>query len=86
MATQGEGGSFGDCCENLKDAMQGEDFEPLIAVDDDGILYMSVGLLGLDGEGSEANTIDYPIFFCPFCGSKLQTPEQIDAKTSGNSN
>ena len=31
MAAQGAGGKFGDCCENLKDAMQGEDFEPLIA-------------------------------------------------------
>lgn len=84
MATQGIGGKFGDCCENLKDAMQGEDFEPLIAVDDEGILYLSVGLLGLDGQDDEANTIDYPMFFCPFCGSKLQTPEQIDAKTSSN--
>jgi hypothetical protein len=84
MAAQGAGGKFGDCCENLKDAMQGEDFEPLIAVDDEGILYLSVGLLGLDGQDGEANTIDYPMFFCPFCGSKLQTPEQIDAKTSPN--
>jgi hypothetical protein len=84
MAAQGAGGKFGDCCENLKDAMQGEDFEPLIAVDDEGVLYLSVGLLGLDGQDDEANTIDYPMFFCPFCGSKLQTPEQIDAKTSSN--
>jgi hypothetical protein len=38
----------------------------------------------LDGQDDEANTIDYPMFFCPFCGSKLQTPEQIDAKTSSN--
>jgi hypothetical protein len=83
MTGQSAGGNFGDCCENLKEAMQGEDFEPLIAVDDDGVLYLSVGLLGLDGEQDEANTIDYPIFFCPFCGSKLQTPEQIDAKSSG---
>lgn len=84
MAVQGAGGKFGDCCENLKDAMQGEDFEPLIAVDDEGVLYLSVGLLGLDGQDDEANTIDYPMFFCPFCGSKLQTPEQIDAKTNSN--
>jgi hypothetical protein len=84
MTAQSTDGNFGNCCENLKDAMQGEDFEPLIAVDDDGILYMSVGLLGLDGEEHEANTIDYPIFFCPFCGTKLQTPEQIDAKASSS--
>jgi hypothetical protein len=81
MAVQGTSGNFGECCESLKDAMQGEDFEPLIAVDDDGVLYMSVGLLGLDGHQDEANTIDYPVFFCPFCGTKLQTPEEIDAKS-----
>jgi hypothetical protein len=85
MAVQSANGNFGECCESLKDAMQGEDFEPLIAVDDDGVLYMSVGLLGLDGHQDEANTIDYPVFFCPFCGTKLQSPEEIDAK-SGSSN
>jgi hypothetical protein len=86
MAAQGEGGKFGDCCENLKEAIQGEDFEPLIAVDDDGVLYMSIGLLGLEGQDHEANTIDYPVFFCPFCGTKLQTPEQIDEKASASNN
>jgi hypothetical protein len=85
MAAPSASGNFGGCCESLKDAMQGEDFEPLIAVDDDGVLYMSVGLLGLDGHQDEANTIDYPVFFCPFCGTKLQSPEEIDAK-SGSSN
>ena len=85
MAAQGTSGNFGECCDSLKDAMQGEDFEPLIAVDDDGVLYMSVGLLGLDGHQDEANTIDYPVFFCPFCGTKLQTPEEIDAKNGGSS-
>jgi len=81
MVAQSASGNFGECCESLKDAMQGEDFEPLIAVDDDGVLYMSVGLLGLDGHQDEANTIDYPVFFCPFCGTKLQSPEEIDAKS-----
>jgi hypothetical protein len=84
MAADSTGSNFGDCCENLKEAMQGEDFEPLIAADDDGVLYLSVGLLGLEGSQDEANTIDYPMFFCPFCGSKLQTPEEIDAKTSSS--
>jgi hypothetical protein len=26
--------------------------------------------------------VDHPVFFCPFCGTKLQTPEEIDAKVS----
>jgi hypothetical protein len=74
-------GKFGSCCENLKDAMAGDEFEPLISVDDDGVLYMSVGLLEADED--EPNMIDHPIFFCPFCGTKLQTPEDVDAKTGG---
>jgi hypothetical protein len=74
-------GKFGSCCENLKDAMAGDEFEPLISVDDDGVLYMSVGLLEADED--EPNMIDHPIFFCPFCGTKLQSPEDVDAKTGG---
>ena len=35
---------FGSCCAELKDAMAGEEFEPLITVGEDGVLYMTVGL------------------------------------------
>ena len=24
--------------------------------------------------------VDHPVFFCPFCGTKLQTPEEVRAK------
>ena len=61
-------GKFGSCCEGLKDAMAGDDFEPLIATDEDGILYMSVGLLETEKE-DEPNMVDHPVFFCPFCGT-----------------
>ena len=73
---------FGSCCESLKDAMTNDEFEPLIAQDEDGVLYMSVGLLEVEQE-DEPNMVDHPVFFCPFCGTKLQTPEEIDAKTGG---
>ena len=43
---------FGSCCEGLKDVLTNEEFEPLIAVDDSGVLYMSVGML--DAESDEA--------------------------------
>jgi hypothetical protein len=79
-----DNGKFGGCCESLKDAMQGEDFEPLIAVDEDGILYMSVGLLDAEGE-DEPNMIDHPVYFCPFCGTKVQTAEEVDAKSASKS-
>lgn len=77
-----DAGKFGSCCDGLKDALAGEDFEPLLAVDEDGVLYMSVGLLETEAE-DEPNMVDHPVFFCPFCGTKLQTPEEVDAKTGG---
>jgi len=74
-----ENGKFGSCCESLKDAMQSQEFEPLIAEDDEGVLYMSVGMLDTDDD-DEPNMVDHPVFFCPFCGTKLQSAEEIDAK------
>jgi hypothetical protein len=76
---------FGSCCAELKDAMSGEEFEPLLTVGDDGVLYMSVGLIDLEQE-EEPGMVDHPIFFCPFCGSKLQTVEEVRAKTGGGEN
>lgn len=72
-------GTFGSCCAELKDAMSGEEFEPLITAGDDGVLYMSVGLVELEDE--EPGMVDHPVFFCPFCGKGLQTPEDVKAKT-----
>ena len=71
-------GTFGGCCDGLKDALTSEEFEPLMAVDDSGVLYMSVGLL--DAEGEEPNMVDHPMYFCPFCGTKLQTEAEVEAK------
>ena len=25
--------------------------------------------------------VDHPVFFCPFCGTKLQTEDEVEAKT-----
>ena len=69
---------FGSCCEELKEALEGGDFEPLITVAPDGVIYMTVGLVDLEEE--EPGLVDHPLFFCPFCGTKLQTPEEVRAK------
>jgi hypothetical protein len=69
---------FGGCCEELREAIEGDGFEPLITVGADGILYAAVGLVELDDE--EPGMIDHPIFFCPFCGTKLQDPEIVQAQ------
>jgi hypothetical protein len=77
------GTSFGSCCAELKDAMSGEEFEPLLTVGDDGVLYMSVGLIDLEQE-AEPGMVDHPMFFCPFCGKQQQTVEEVRAKTGGD--
>lgn len=80
----GSAAEFGSCCEAMRDAIAGEDFEPLFTIGDDGILYMAVGLVSIeDDEDEEPGMIDHPVFFCPFCGSGLQTPEEVEAKTVG---
>jgi len=73
---------FGSCCVELKETMRGVDFEPLITVGEGGILYMSVGLIEMDDE--EPGMIDHPVFFCPFCGTRLQTVEEVEAKSGGS--
>ncbi len=40
---------------------------------------MSVGML--DADEGEANVVDHPVFFCPFCGTRVQTQEDVDAKS-----
>lgn len=69
---------FGGCCEEMAEAIAGDGFEPLITVGQDGILYSAVGLIEL--EEDEPGMIDHPIFFCPFCGDKLQDPEVVRAQ------
>lgn len=69
---------FGKCCTELKEAMAGEDFDPLITEGDDQVLYMAVGLIDLEEE--EPGLVDHPLFFCPFCGTKLQSEEEVKAK------
>ena len=73
---------FGGCCAELKEAMTGEDFDPLITEGDDGVLYMAVGLIDL--EEDEPGLVDHPLFFCPFCGTRLQTAEEVKAKVGSD--
>ena len=82
MSTDANGSSeFGSCCESMKEMLAAKEFDPFLAVGEDGVLYMSVGMVPSD-DGA-ADVIDHPIFFCPFCGAELQTEEQVEAK-SGN--
>ncbi len=73
---------FGSCCAELREAISGQDFEPLITIGDDDILYMSVGLIDL--EDNEPGMVDHPLFFCPFCGAGIQTPIEVRDKVEAS--
>jgi TIR domain-containing protein len=78
--TGSDGGQrFDACCEALKDAMTNEEFEPLFAIDESSILYMSVGVMDAKGK-NEPKMVDHPVYFCPFCGTELQTESEVEAK------
>ncbi len=69
---------FGSCCATLKEVITTKEFSPLVEVGDDGVLYMSVGIV--DSENEDDGMVDYPVFFCPFCGTQVQEPD--DEKTA----
>jgi hypothetical protein len=71
---------IGTCCETLKEAVSEQEFDPLISVDETGIIYIAVGMV--DVEEDEPGMVEYPLYFCPFCGTKLQTPEEVEAKSA----
>jgi hypothetical protein len=69
---------FGSCCGTLKELINTKEFSPLIEVGEDGVLYMSVGIAEGEKEDDEG-MVDYPIFFCPFCGTQLQEQDEEKA-------
>ena len=67
--------------------MASDEFDTLIAVRDNNILFMSVGFAIEDTETEDEAllTVDHPVFYCPFCGTKLQDPEAVAAQLSSAS-
>lgn len=87
----GSSGALGSCCETLNEVVNNEEFTPTFFVEEDGVMYATVGFVVLeDDEGEEQpedhrsdddiGWFDHAVFFCPFCGSKLQTPEEVEKK------
>ena len=72
------GKTFGSCCEKLKEALDPGDFEPLITVGSNKVIYLTIGLVNQEEVGPAL--VDYPLFFCAFCGTKLQAREEVEAK------
>ena len=66
---------FGSCCQDLRDALT-QPPNSLFRVEENGVLYLAVGYADTpDGPG----WFDQAVLFCPFCGTSLQTREQIAA-------
>jgi hypothetical protein len=61
-----------------------EEFSPTFAVEETGILFMAVGCAEVEPESDDEEGgiawFDQAVMFCPFCGTQLQTPEEIEAK------
>ncbi len=68
-------GDFGTCCETMKEVLTSKEFSPLIEVGDDGVLYLSVGITESEKEDDQG-MVDFPVFFCPFCGEELQEADE----------
>jgi len=75
---------FGTCCKELSSIMAGDEFDPLIGVRDNNILFMAVGfgIEDIETDDEALLTVDHPVFYCPFCGTKLQDPEAVAAQLS----
>lgn len=80
MATDGK--VLGSCCETLKEAVSDQEFDPLISRDDNGLVYIAVGMV--EDEDNEQGMVEYPLHYCPFCGTQLQTPEEVEAKVGSD--
>ncbi len=78
-----KGKTFGSCCEDLNEVLTAEDFDPLLYVGDDGVLYLSVGILDTEDE-EEGGFLDHPVYHCPFCGTQLQSADEVDSKLAAN--
>ena len=65
--------NFGECCEDLADAMH-EVPDSFFRVEDNGVLYFSVGSVETE-EGPAF--LEMAVLHCPFCGIELQKREDI---------
>jgi hypothetical protein len=64
---------FGSCCDDLREAMETPETK-LIKVGSEGILYLTVGTVKTDAGMA---WMEQAIMFCPFCGARLQTRDEL---------
>jgi hypothetical protein len=63
------------CCKDLNDAMTVPQ-NSLFRVSEQGVLFLTVGYAQKEGAG----WMDQAAIFCPFCGKRLQSKEEIRLK------
>ena len=69
-------GPFGSCCETLATAMSTT--RSFLFVEDD-VLYLTVARTPV----GRPRFYDHAMFFCPFCGARLQTKDGVAEKVRG---
>jgi hypothetical protein len=67
--------TYGSCCKDLNEALAFADYQPLLRVAENGGLYTAVGYAKV--EGNELAWFEQAVFFCPFCGTQLMTPDEV---------
>jgi hypothetical protein len=72
------GQTFGSCCTDLNDALE-QPPHSLFRVEENGVLYLTVGYAETEqGTGF----FEQAVLYCPFCGTQLQTREEIQEQTA----
>ncbi len=64
---------FRSCCKDLNDAMTSPP-NSFLRVEENGVLYLTIGYAPT-AQGT--NWFDQTVLFCPFCGSQLQSRDEI---------
>ena len=65
---------FGTCCEDLRQAMH-PGKNSMFSVED-GVLFLNVAIVPMQ---DATGWFTKPVRFCPFCGTELQSAEDIRA-------
>jgi NADH pyrophosphatase NudC (nudix superfamily) len=63
---------FGRCCEDLRQAMHKKEHS-MFGVEN-GILFLNIGIVQMT---SQTGYFMKPVRFCPFCGTELQSAENL---------
>ena len=68
------------CCNRLREALtEGDERMFDLVGEPESVLMLAVGCTREEYNGQTARVwIHAPIYFCPFCGTQLQTPDAVE--------